>query len=142
MQGSQTASVDLDRVAQHVCGCVARFPAVAGAYLYGSVLARMHPASDIDVAVIVAPGLHTELLQVLTLEAEIESKLGRWEGRPFHVTALDPKRPLFSFRPIHEGRLVYIGDEKALTDFIEQVSRAYADLSPRYRRAVQEVLER
>jgi len=131
---------ELARVAQYVARQVSAFPEVAGAYLYGSVLDELHAGSDIDVAVVLAPRSVEGLWDELELEVRIQRLLGNWEGHPFHVTALDPLQPLFSFRPIRDGRLVYVGDDTALTDFIEYVSRAYADLAPRHRRAVNEVL--
>lgn len=133
--------VDVRAVAEHVASCASRFPTVAGAYLFGSVLEEMRPDSDIDVAVVVPPQTHRDLLGVLTLEAKLQSALGQWGAHPFHVTVLDPDRPLFSFRPLCEGRLVYVGHEEVLTDFIEQVARRYSELYPRYRQAVKEVLE-
>lgn len=129
------------RLAGYVAERLAAFAEVAGAYLYGSVLGEMHAQSDIDVAVVTMPHVHQRLLDLLALEARIQSRLGRWAGRPLHATVLDPDQPLFSFRPIHEGQLVYVGNDQVLTDFIERVARAYADLAPRYRRALREVLE-
>lgn len=135
------AVTDLEAVARHVAGCVSQLTSVAGAYLYGSVLGELHAHSDIDVALVVPETISDDLMASLQLEAEAQLRLGRWKGHPFHVTVLDPRQPLFSFRPLHEGRLVYVGNEQVLTSFLERVARAYADLYPRHRRAVQEVLE-
>lgn len=138
--GNGMDAAEIDEVADHVARGLTAFPEVAGAYLYGSVLGQMHGGSDIDVAVVAVTELQKRLLDVLALEAKIQRRLGSWKGHPFHVTVLDPAQPFFSFRPLHDGRLVYIGNDRELTDFIERVARAYADLAPRHRRALHEVL--
>jgi len=56
------------------------------------------------------------------------------------VVLLDPDKPLFVFRVIKEGKLVYCRNMDRVTDLIEYVSRRYADLYPRYRKALEEIL--
>jgi hypothetical protein len=47
----EPVTLDVARVAQHVADVCRRTEGVAAAYLFGSVLGRCRPDSDIDVAV-------------------------------------------------------------------------------------------
>ncbi|BAS26129.1 nucleotidyltransferase domain-containing protein [Limnochorda pilosa] len=135
------AGIDLHELAAFIAARLEGLPEVAGAYLFGSVLADFQPQSDIDVALIVDAATQRDLRRTLEVEAEAQLRLGRREDHPFHVTALDPNGWFFSFRVVHSGRLVYLADEERVTNFLEDVTRQHADLYPRYRRALEEVLE-
>ncbi|MEW6227741.1 MAG: hypothetical protein AB1700_06530 [Bacillota bacterium] len=53
---------------------------------------------------------------------------------------LEERDPLFTFKVLRQGRLVYCRDPNRITDVIERVSRAYAELYPRHKMALQETV--
>lgn len=119
-----------------------RHPEVAGAYLFGSALDECRPDSDIDLGLVLCPGMRESLgYGFISLEASIESELPRLQGHRFDVNVLGAQNVIFSFKVISTGRLVYAADIGVVTDFVEKVSRRYADIGYRYRRAVEEALD-
>lgn len=114
-----------------------QFPDVAGGYLFGSVLDSDSPR-DIDVGLIVSPMGERDAMR---LEANVAQALGTVNGKTFDVSVLSPRDVFFAMSVLCKGRLVYETDADAVTDFIERVSRLHAELSPRHRRALDEVIE-
>ncbi|SHI78308.1 nucleotidyltransferase domain-containing protein [Desulfofundulus thermosubterraneus] len=51
--------VNLDPVVEQVKAALQNFPQVAGAYLFGSILRLCRPDSDIDLGLILEPGINT-----------------------------------------------------------------------------------
>lgn len=116
------------------------FPQVAGAYLFGSILGPCRPDSDIDLGLVLEPETVPDTPAGERLEAAIALQLSPVDGHPFDVFLLDPRKPLLAFRVIKEGRLVYARNPERVLDVVEQVSRRYADLYPRYRAALEEII--
>lgn len=134
--------VDLERAACRVREVLRGLPEVVAGYLFGSALGPCRPDSDVDLAVVLAPGTPEPAgWGVAALEARIEALLGEVDGHPFHVTVLSPDRVLFALPVLRDGLPVYVADRDAWTDFIERVARAYPDLHRRYQQALSEVLE-
>jgi len=48
---------------------------------------------------------------------------------------------IFSFQVIKEGKLIYCRDPDRIADVLENVSRCYAEVYPRYRQALNEIME-
>lgn len=118
------------------------FPQVAGAVLFGSALGSCRPDSDIDLGLILFPPCgEPPGWGFARLEADVERKLQPLGGHRFEVTVLSPDQPLFAFKAIREGQIVYIRDEDTVFDFVEKVSRSTAELLPRHQRALREVLQ-
>ncbi len=113
------------------------FPDVVGGYLFGSILDSDSPR-DIDVGLVVTPIDETEAIR---LENRVAAALGTLCGKAFDVSVLSKRDPFFATSVLRRGRLVYQTNADAVTDFIEHVSRVSAELYPRYRRALEEVLE-
>jgi predicted nucleotidyltransferase len=136
-------TVDLKPVEETIRRIMPSFPEVAGAYVFGSVLGPCRPDSDIDIGLVA--GVEALAgggpLARERLEARVAVALGRLEGHPVDVVLLDPADPIFSFKVISSGRLVYIRDEERVTDFIELVAQAYREAYPRYRRALREIMD-
>lgn len=96
-----------------------KFATVTGAWLFGSALDFVRPQSDIDVGVLLTE--ETVLAREETT-AEIEEALGRFGIHPFQVVALSHQNSNFTFRVVNKGKLIYVRDELALTDFIEEIA--------------------
>lgn len=115
------------------------FPQVAGAYIFGSILGDCRPDSDIDLGLILEVGIKPESFEGDRLEAELSMQLPPIGGHAFDVIILNPDKPIFAFKAISEGRLIYSSNQNRVTDVIEYVSRRYADLYPRYRQALEDI---
>lgn len=130
---------DLDLIIQKVRKVLPDFPQVAGAYLFGSIMGECRPESDIDLALVLEGGIDPGGFEGDRLEAEISIKLTPIQGHSFDLQILNPDKPLFAFRAISGGRLVYSRNDGRLAEVMEYVSRRYADLYPRYRQALEEI---
>jgi len=102
-------------------------------------LEACRPDSDLDLGLVLEPGIKPDSLEGDRLEAAIALFLTPVEGHPFDLVLLNPEKPLFAFRVIKEGKLIYCRNWERVTDVIEYVSRRYADLYPRYRNALEEI---
>ncbi len=132
--------IDLEPIVQKLNDVLSRFPGVAGAFLFGSVLGSCRPDSDIDVGLVLAPGIPLDSEEADRLLAEIACALSPIGNHPFDVTVLSPEDTIFAFRVISEGRLIYHKDYEYVTDLIEHVSRRYADIYPRYKKALEQIM--
>lgn len=133
-------TLDTEDIAGQVSKTLNSFPHIAGAYLFGSALGACRPDSDIDIG-IVLEDVKLSDRQSEHLEAGIANALGSYNGHPYDVTLLDIDNIIFCFRVIKEGRLIFARNHDRVTDIIEYVSRRYADVYPRYRMALEEILE-
>lgn len=132
--------VELAPLVERIRAALEDFPQVAGAYLFGSVLGLCRPDSDIDLGLILEPGIRPDGAEGYHLEAAIALCLPPFQGHPFDIVLLDPGKPLFVFRVIKEGKLVYCRNWDRVTDVMEFVSRRYAEVYPRYRAALEEIV--
>ncbi|NSW81659.1 MAG: nucleotidyltransferase domain-containing protein [Syntrophothermus sp.] len=138
---SQLVRIDLDSVIAKVRTALENFPQVAGAYLFGSALELCRPESDIDVGLVLEPGINPDSFEADRLEAEIALALTPLDGHPFDIVVLNPHNIIFCFEVIKSGRLIYCRDRERITDVLEYVSRHYPDVYPRYRQALDEIME-
>lgn len=134
-----TVAVDLEAVRVDVENILKKFPQVAGAYLFGSSLGACRPDSDIDIGLVLEDIKFGERKKAL-LEAEIKDSFYSFNGHRYDILLLDSDNPIFSFRVIKEGRLIYVRNLDRITDVMEQVSRRYAESYPRYKAALQEII--
>lgn len=137
---TELVRVHLESLVERVGAALRGFPQVAGAYLFGSILGACRPDSDIDLGLVLEPGIEPDSVEGDRLEADIALSLPTVEGHPFDIVLLNPEKPLFVFRVIKEGELIYCRNIDRVTDVVEYVSRRYADLYPRYRAALEEIL--
>ena len=137
--------IDIEAAAGRVASACRALPAVAAAYLFGSALGRCRPRSDIDVAIIRVPQDGQDDLEGLraglALEADLLDRLPPLSGHPFDVTVLEAGQPLFAMRVLRQGRLCFVRDTEAHTDFLEDVAQRHRENGPRQRQAIREVLE-
>lgn len=131
--------VDRESIVQRVAGVLRHYPLVAGAYLFGSALDKCRPDSDIDIALVLEDIKLTER-QKMNLEDEIAAQLTPLAGHPFDVVIIDPDKPVFGYQILRDGVLIYNRNRERVTDVLEMVSRRAADVYPRYRAALEEIL--
>gem|GEM_PF-377117 len=137
---AELVRVELAPLVEKIKKALENFPQVAGAYLFGSVLGPCRPDSDIDLGLILEPGIRPDGAEGYHLEAAMALYLPPFQGHPFDIVLLDPGKPIFVFRVIREGKLVYCRNWDRVTDVMEFVSRRYAELYPRYRAALEEIV--
>ncbi len=114
-------TVDLQKVFGKIAEVLPAFPAVAGAYLFGSSRGPCRPDSDLDLGLILFAPREDEL----HLEAHLEAALGAVDGHPFSVLTLRPG--YFAWKAIRGGELCYEKDDRVVTDFIEKTALLHED---------------
>ncbi len=110
-----------DTVCQELQEALAGRAAIAFAYLYGSFVQGL-PYHDLDVALYLRPVLKDTFEHEMQLSVELTRRL----GFPVDVHILN-EAPLGFRHSVLQGKILLVRDEALLTDFIEQVSRAYAE---------------
>lgn len=110
---------------------------IGAAYLFGSMLDYCRPDSDIDVGILLAPDILCSEREAEKILEEIYMELAPVNNHPYDIIILNNCSAIFAYRVITRGRLVYTGDEEAITDFMEKVSRRRAENYPRFRRALE-----
>lgn len=137
--------IDREEAVRRIAAACAERPEVAAAYLFGSALGLCRPDSDIDIDVIRRPTAgetgYGGFKAALRIEAARMADLGSQDGHPFDVTVLDEEHPVFAMTVLDEGRLCYVADAEAYTDFLEHVAQAYRENARRHQAALAEVLE-
>ncbi|MCG8400442.1 MAG: nucleotidyltransferase domain-containing protein [Firmicutes bacterium] len=132
-------TIDHDTIMARVAAVLKDFPQVAGAYLFGSALAKCRPDSDIDIA-LVPEDIELTEREKMRLEDEVAAHFTPLAGHFFDIVLLDPNKPVFGYQVLREGRLIYDRNHERVTDVMEMVSRGAADLYPRYRAALDEIM--
>lgn len=133
-------TLNTEAIIAQVVSTLRKFPLVAGAYLFGSALEMCRPDSDIDLGIVLVDN-KMSAREREHLEADIANSLHSFEGHLFDVVILTTQDPIFSFKVIKEGRLIYAANMDRVTDFMEFVSRQYAEAYPRYKMALQEIID-
>lgn len=134
--------MDINSISEAIIPVLELQNKVAGAYLFGSVLEKCRPDSDIDLAIL----LQTD--QVLTeQDAEVFSekllgKLPHINNHPYDIIILNNVSYILSYKIITQGKLIYARDYDAITSFMEKVSRIRAENYPRYRQALEDIVGR
>lgn len=134
---SQLISVDLNMIKENLIPALKSGKTIAGAYLFGSVLDYCRPDSDIDVGILLSPGLLYSEKETEKILEEIYLELPPVKNHPYDIIILNSCSAIFAYRVITQGRLIYAGDEEAITDFMEKISRQRAENYPRFRRALE-----
>lgn len=131
--------LDKDTIFTQVTSALKKFPQIAGAYWFGSSLGTCRPDSDIDIGLVVED-IKLNERERAQLEAEIRDSFYPYNGHPYDIVLLDFRNTIFFYRVIKEGRLIYAHNPDRITDAMEDVSRRYAELYPRYKAALQEII--
>ncbi len=135
--------INIDEVCSYVASVVKNVPGIAGAYLFGSALqGKVRPESDIDIGLVPEKDSLSER-ETDFMESEVCNLLQQFRGHPFDVVTLtmNSNNIIFCFRVIKEGRLIYARNIDRIQDFMEHVSRRYAEVYPRYKQALEEIIE-
>ena len=114
-----TASRLIDRIR-------AALPDVQAVYAYGSrVRGGAHPASDLDLALLVPRQARFEPVVLLELRGDLELVA----GCPVELAVLDPERGLVHCKEVvAHGATLYVGDRRAVDDFEMRVLADYGRL--------------
>lgn len=136
---NELISVDTESIVYQATQVLKNFPQIAGAYLFGSALGKCRHDSDIDIGLILEDIKIGERERAI-LEADISNSFSPFNGHPYNITLFDLNNTIFCFRVIKEGRLIYVRNPDRVTDVMEDVSRRYADVYPRYKIALEEIL--
>jgi predicted nucleotidyltransferase len=104
--------------------------------LYGSYgTPDQTPLSDVDLAVLFAPGSEPAASDRLQIVSDIMQTL---QEEDVSVTVLNRTPAIFQFRVLETGRQILCKDPVALADFIEQVLSRHADYMIDYRAFLEE----
>lgn len=122
-----------DTVYQELRRALAGRPEIAFAYLHGS-FAQGLPYHDLDVALYLSP-IPKDIFEY---EMQLSIELTRRLGFPVDVHILN-EAPLGFQHAVLQGQILLVRDEAFLTDFIERVSRDYAEFVYLGRAYLQEV---
>lgn len=131
--------VDISLILEKLIPVLKTQEEVVGAYLFGSILEHCRPDSDIDVGVVLAPGVSYSEQELETIQIKILEELPPLNNHPFDIIILNDSSAIFAYKVISQGRLIYARDYEAVTDFKEIVSRQRAENYPRYRRALESI---
>jgi len=126
-------TIDLERLKNYISSKLMGFPEIQGAYLFGSSLEKMRPDSDIDLGIVVE---ESPKQNVLLIE-KVYFSLGRFDSHSFDIVSIRDINTILAFKIFRHGVPVYISDNDKVTDLMEQVSRVYSDIYPRYRKALE-----
>jgi len=128
--------INISEVRETIIPVLEAQEAVAGAYLFGSVLGPCRPDSDIDVGLILLPGQDASEKEGSLLLEDILESLPRIDRHPYDLVILNQVSALFAFRVINQGQEIYNRNPEVVSDFVESVSRRRGEDYPRYRRAL------
>lgn len=114
---------------------------VVGAYLFGSILGRCRPDSDIDVGLLLNPYVFHSEREAERITEEILEALPAFNHHPFDFIILNRSSAIFAYKVITQGQLIYACRLDAVTDFMETVSRQRTEDYPRYREALEAIVK-
>lgn len=131
--------VDHDALYSRLRPVLSQFDQITGAYHFGSSLDLCRPDSDIDIGLVLGSNVSrsTTREQDLLVE-EVLLKMRLFAGHPLDIVILNSLPVVFSFRVLRNGHLFFVREQILLTDFVELVSRRYAEDYPRYEKALKE----
>jgi len=133
---------DLDQIEKHRLKAyieekIGQFSEIAGIYLFGSALGRMRPDSDIDLGLILVPGAVKSEKELDFFLGKLYLALRNFEGHPFDLVSVRNVDTILAFEILRHGVPLLIKDEAVVLDVVEAISRRYADVYPRYKKALE-----
>jgi predicted nucleotidyltransferase len=139
MRSTARQERDADVSADAIAAILADYPAVAAAYLFGSVArGEAGPESDVDLGLVLRDR-RTTALDCYRMLGDLASRLEVVTGgRPVDLVILDAQGPLFRHRVLEEGRRVYEADADRRVDFESETHSLYLDFLPTWRIATSE----
>lgn len=136
---SGLVKVEREQIKKKLVAALGNHTQIAGAYLFGSALGNCRPDSDIDIGLITMPLYKVTEREFDIIEARILKELLPLDAHHFDLVFLTAKNYILSHKAINSGRLVYVRNMGAVTDFIETVSLRYRESYPRYRQALETI---
>jgi predicted nucleotidyltransferase len=129
-------SPSLEQLIRALAPVFAAHPAIAGAYLFGSVArGEAGPESDLDVGLVYRQRGGADHTRIAS---ELAAQLGRASGREaIDVVDLEAQGPIFCHRVLCEGRLLYVADAARRVDFESETIVRALDFRPTYDLATQ-----
>ena len=110
---------------EEIRAVLGKIPEMDAAYLHGSASkGTMHPNSDVDIALLPAPGKTLSLLERLKYSAEIESVL----GRPVDIGILSTKNLVYAKEVIDHGTKLFCKNRLRSGLFLSTCLSMYAEL--------------
>ncbi len=117
--------MDIDGMTAYLAGQ----PDIDAAYLYGSVArGQANALSDVDIAVLLQPGLDAET--AVERQLELTVALSRFSDREVQVTLLNHAPPQLAYEVIRDARLLCERDALARVRFEVRTMKLYFDLLP------------
>jgi len=102
---------------------------VVAAYLFGSVArGQAHPTSDVDVAVLLDPGLSA--MEQVERQLDLMAALDSTVDRPIQITLLNRASPTLIYQVLRDGILLYEQDSQERIAFEVRAIRIYLDSKP------------
>jgi len=134
---SELVQIDRDKLKAYVEEKVGRYSEIAGIYLFGSATCKMRPDSDIDLGIILVPGAVESDKEVDLFLAKLYLALRNFERHPFDLVSVCDVDTIFAFEILRHGVPLRVKNEAVVSEVIESVSRRYADVYPRYKKALE-----
>ena len=117
--------IDVDDGLQQLDTRLGEHPGLVAGYVYGSYgTPDQTPLSDVDLALVFEPARVPGFDEHLRMIGRITAILGEED---FSITVLNSAPPIFQFRVLETGRLLFCRDETALADFTAEALGRYAD---------------
>ncbi|MCF6095679.1 nucleotidyltransferase domain-containing protein [Thermovorax subterraneus] len=132
--------IDREKLKAYVTEKLYRFDEIGGVYLFGSAVDKMRPESDIDLGIITIPGAVSSEEEVELFLERLHLALRNFEGHPFDLVSVAHANVILAFEILRHGIPIFIKDDDVVSDLIEKVSRKYADVYPRYKKALELII--
>ncbi|MBS4025220.1 MAG: hypothetical protein KGZ96_06035 [Clostridia bacterium] len=133
---SNLVTIDSAVLYENVVPVLKEYKEIAGAIHFGSSLGKCRPDSDIDIGLICNPLLLSQEKENEKLIEKILNQLSPVNGHVFDLMVVNTLSSILAFRILKDGNIFFQHEPKVITDFLEQVSRRYAEDYPRYRTAL------
>jgi predicted nucleotidyltransferase len=134
---SDLVQIEKHRLKAYIEEKIGQFSEIAGIYLFGSALGRMRPDSDIDLGLILVPGAVKSEKELDFFLGKLYLALRNFEGHPFDLVSVRNVDTILAFEILRHGVPLLIKDEAVVLDVVEAISRRYADVYPRYKKALE-----
>ncbi len=134
---SDLVQIEKHRLKAYIEEKIGQFSEIAGIYLFGSALGRMRPDSDIDLGLILVPGAVKSEKELDFFLGKLYLALRNFEGHPFDLVSVRDADTILAFEILRHGVPLLIRDEAVVLDVVEAISRRYADVYPRYKKALE-----
>src|SRR5688572_44263 len=126
-----TSHAHLEELAARLAPIFAREPAVAVAYVFGSVArGEARPQSDLDIGVVYRRDCRADHERIAS---KLAAEIGRAAGmEAVDVVDLEPQGPIFCHEVLRDGVRVYDADTERRVDFESETIIRALDFRPTY----------